>query len=210
MTDDLAGVLRQGGVVLVATDTVAGLAARPGTRGYADIFDLKHRPDDQALPWLVADKGALDVFACDVPPYARRLVTMFWPGALTLVLRASDEAARTGRLADDGTIALRCPDDARLRVLIDALDGPLCCTSANLHGSEPATCLDELPAQMRALPGAGMLDATVSTGHASTIVDCTGAYPRILREGPIPGQVVLDVACFGATLSIHDDDGGAS
>lgn len=204
MTTGRLEALRDGLVAIVATDTVYGLAALPGSAGYASIFELKERPADQALPWLVHDVDVLDVLADDVPVYARRLAQMFWPGALTLVLRASRLACESGDVAADGTIALRCPDDADLLALLDELGGPLACTSANVHGEPAPSCLADVPIPMRALPGGELLPEACFDGRASTIVDCTGPYPKILREGPIPEQVILDVAAFGATLTSHE------
>ena len=204
MTTVLAQALRDGQVVIVATDTVYGLAALPGSAGHARIFELKQRPSSQTLPWLVSGVGALDELAVDVPAYARRLAQMFWPGALTLVVRASDEACDRGGVATDRTIALRCPDAADLLALLGGLDSPLACTSANIHGEPSPAKLEDVPTSMRELPGGDLLGGESLTGRASTIVDCTGAYPKILREGPIPEQVLLDVAAFGATLTSHE------
>lgn len=197
---DLIEALRGGEAVLVSTDTVIGLAALPASAGCQRIFELKQRPHDQALPWLVADADALDELACEVPDYARRLARMFWPGALTLVVPASKAARETGPVADDGTVALRCPDDARLLALLAELATPLACTSANVHGEPAARCAGELPAPMRELPGAAEL-RDGEARQASAIVDCTGAYPRVVRAGAIPEQVLLDVAMYGATLA---------
>lgn len=196
--------LRDGQAVIVATDTVYGLAALPGSAGYASIFELKERPADQVLPWLVHDADALDALADSTPAYARRLAQMFWPGALTLVLPASKAACELGDVAADGTIALRCPDDADLLGLLDELDGPFACTSANIHGEPAPTCLADVPIPMRTLPGGELLPEACRAGRASTIMDCTGPYPKILREGPIPEQVLLDVAAFGATLISYE------
>ncbi len=200
----LSRALRDGQAVIVATDTVYGLAARPGSAGYAHIFELKDRPMSQVLPWLVSGADALDMLAIDVPAYACRLAQMFWPGALTLVLRASDAACELGGVAADGTIALRCPDDAGLLALLAELDAPLACTSANVHGEPAPSRLADVPASMRELPGGDSLLEVCCVGRASTIVDCTGPYPKIQREGPIPEQVLLDVAAFGATLTSHE------
>lgn len=200
----LSQALRDGQAVIVATDTVYGLAALPGSMGYASIFELKERPANQVLPWLVHDVHVLDVLADDVPAYARRLAQMFWPGALTLVLRASNAARELGDVADDGTIALRSPDAPELLALLAELDAPLACTSANVHGEPAPSRLADVPASMRELPGGDCLPGACHDGRASTIVDCTGPYPKILREGPIPEQVILDVAIFGATLNNYE------
>ena len=129
--------LRRGRCLLMATDTVYGLAALPGSEGYGQIFQLKQRPAGQVLPWLIADASQLERWAAEPPAYALRLAAALWPGGLTLVLRASERARALGYIAADGTVALRVPDDARCRSLLAALDAPLACTSANLHG-QPA------------------------------------------------------------------------
>lgn len=202
---DLLRALQAGEAVIVATDTVYGVAALPGSAGVERIFELKRRPAGQALPWLVSGPASLERYGESVLDYALRLADMFWPGALTLVVRASSEAERLGELAADGTVALRCPDNAALLDMLEALDGPIACTSANLHGHPAATTRAGIPQPMRALPGFEALDDLSGSQAASTIVDCTGAYPIILREGPIPEQVVLDVAVFGAKLTDFND-----
>lgn len=201
MSDSLIEALRAGKAAIVATDTVYGLIALPASEGYERIFELKRRPTQQTLPWLVRSAGDLDRYGRDVPAYARRLAAMFWPGALTLVVKASDEAASLGCVAADGTIALRCPNDERLLGLLGELSSPLACTSANEHGESTAARRSEVPQSMRDLAGFEMLEDLPHACTASTIVDCTGEYPRILRDGPIPEQVVLDVAVFGAKLT---------
>lgn len=195
--------LLQGKAVVVATDTVYGLMALPGSLGHEQIFALKDRPKDQALPCFVGGVQALDQFAQDVPEYAFRLADMFWPGSLTLVLKASELACDKHAAALDKTIALRCPDDKDILEMLDAAGGLLVSTSANIHGQDTAQEAHELPEAMQNLTGAAELPASCAHQGASTIVDCTGTYPKILRNGPIPEQVILDVACFGARLEPH-------
>ena len=101
--------LAAGEVAIVPTDTVYGLAALPGSGGYEKIFELKQRPAGQVLPWLVPGADALDTYAAEASPAARRLARRFWPGALTIVVRASKRAQELGSVAPDGTVALRCP-----------------------------------------------------------------------------------------------------
>lgn len=201
MSREVLEALKGGKAALVATDTVYGLAALPGSAGHSAIFELKERPADQELPWLVSSADDLDVFAKDLPVYARNLVEMFWPGALTLVVRASESACELAKPASDGTIALRCPDAPKLLELMGELQSPLVCTSANKHGMPAATDRSELHPDMRALPGANELEELVAAGQASTIVDCTGEIPKILRRGPISEQLVYDVAFYGAKLA---------
>lgn len=192
--------LSRGDAAIVMTDTVYGLAALPGSRGYDEIFTLKKRPRAQVLPWLVDGEQALETYASEVHEYAFRLAETFWPGALTLVVQASQTAIDLGGVADDGTLAMRCPDRRELLELMEKLGYPIACTSANEHGASNAMTPQQLPDSLRKLPGAQDLEPLAADASASSIVDCTGVYPRILREGPIPSQVILDVAMYGATL----------
>ncbi|MBS7406697.1 MAG: Sua5/YciO/YrdC/YwlC family protein, partial [Coriobacteriales bacterium] len=88
--------LRHGRCLLIATDTVYGLAALPGSEGYGQIFQLKQRPAGQVLPWLIADASQLERWAAEPPAYALRLAAALWPGGLPLVLRAAERARARG------------------------------------------------------------------------------------------------------------------
>ena len=192
MKDTLAE-LQDGRPVVLATDTVFGIAALAGSPGCQKIYELKQRPLGQPLPWLIADASWLQRYGADIPSYAIALAKMFWPGALTLVVRASDEARAIGGVAQDGTVALRVPDSSVCLGLLQELDKPLACTSANIHGEPACTHVQDLPSSMRPLATLG--DAC-SGGLASTIVDCTGDFAVIIREGAIPAHVVLQVAAL--------------
>lgn len=192
--------LAAGEVAIVPTDTVYGLAALPGSSGYEKIFELKQRPAGQVLPWLVPGADALDTYAAEASPAARRLARRFWPGALTIVVRASKRAQELGSVAPDGTVALRCPDEPTCLNLLERLGKPLCCTSANLHGAPAVSRRAELDPSFADVAGFGELPDCCRGGKASTIVDCTGETPQILREGPIPEQLVREAAGIDATL----------
>lgn len=177
-------------VVAIPTDTVYGLAVDPFSVGAADrVFLLKRRPRDVDLPVLVAGVAqALDL-ATAVPRSARRLMEAFWPGALTLVLpRRSDLRADLG--TSEATVGVRCPDHPVPLALCRA-HGPIATTSANLHGEPTPTTA----AEVEALFGDGVaivLDGGMCAGAPSTVVDCTGEEPRLLREGRLPWADVVD------------------
>lgn len=204
--------LRAGECALIATDTVFGLAAVPGTAGEQRIFELKGRPATMPLAWLVDGPGALDVWgiaeggdaagggsastedggaaaeggdAADGLDIARKLARAHWPGALTIVVRASSAARDVGVLAADGTVALRMPDCPSALALVRELGSPLACTSANLHGRPSASRIGELDAVFDGVPGRLELPRRCPAGEPSTIVDCTTGTPRVLREGPV-------------------------
>ncbi|WP_058270748.1 peptide chain release factor N(5)-glutamine methyltransferase [Olsenella massiliensis] len=188
---DVAHVLLEGGVVVMPTDSVYGIgcAAIPHNPALGRIFTIKRRDPAQTLPWLVADVRDLSIYGDDVPAWAQVLARELWPGALTLVVKASRLVPQEYALASpDGgepTIALRCPASALVRGVARELGVPLATTSANTHGEASATSGAEVEERL-----VRMADLTLDAGPAplavaSTIVDCTGTEPRILREGAI-------------------------
>lgn len=183
--------LRAGQLVGIPTDTVYGLAADAFRTGAADrLFAAKRRPRDVDLPVLVSGPEQARDLATGVPDMAFRLMDRFWPGALTLVLpRNPDVVADLGD--DEATIGLRCPDHEVARELC-GLVGPLATTSANLHGEPTATTAAEVAALFgTAVPV--VLDGGTCAGSPSTVVDCTGETPKLLREGRIPWTEITAV-----------------
>lgn len=159
--------LLAGEVVAVPTDTVYGLVA---TLDNAQrLFEVKQRPADVDLPVLCADRAQAQSLAADpLPDLAAQ-----WPGALTLVVRrAPSLTANLGAHAH--TVGLRVPDHPVPRELARHV-GPLASTSANLHGKPPATTAAEIALDVL------VVDGGVCNGKPSTVVDCTGPEPRVLR-----------------------------
>lgn len=181
--------LAEGRAVVFPTDTVYGLGVAVGPAASpAELFRLKGRDEGKPVAWLVAGPDALDRYGADVPAYARDLAARLWPGALTLVVRASDAVPEAFR-STEGTIGLRMPDSATALALIRAAGVPLAVTSANPAGEPaPRRAADVDPSLAAA--SAGVLDGDEPAGGtASTVVDCTGPVPVILREGPLAAAV---------------------
>ena len=172
--DAAEAALRRGEVVAVPTDTVYGLVA---ALDHAErLFDAKQRPADVDLPVLVFGRAQAESLAADpLPEQAAE-----WPGALTLVVRRAEHVtANLGTHAE--TVGLRVPDHPVPRELARRV-GPLASTSANLHGQPPCTTADEVRAALGDAV-AVVVDGGVCDGTPSTVVDCTGPEPRILRSG---------------------------
>jgi L-threonylcarbamoyladenylate synthase len=175
--------LSGGDIVGLPTDTVYGLAADPFRTGASDrLFRLKARPRTLELPVLVADeKQALELTTA-VPCAARRLMELYWPGPLTLVLpRRPELEADLGE--DDATIGIRCPAHPVPIAICQRL-GPLATTSANRHGSPPLTTAQEV-VEALGPEVVLVLDAGPCDAPPSTVVDCTGELPKLLREGSL-------------------------
>lgn len=182
--------LTQGGVVVYPTDTVYGVGCRiDDDAAVRRLFVLKGRPHTEALPVLLADVAQLDQYARDVPPAARRLVSRFWPGALTVVVRRSE---RVPSLVAGGgpTVALRIPNHPVPRALVRAVGVPIVGTSANTHGMpSPVT------AQLAVYDLGDRVDLVldggrVPGGRESTVVDVTSQSPRVVRQGAIPAKEI--------------------
>jgi protein-tyrosine phosphatase len=168
-----AEVLAKGGVVAIPTDTVYGLACRSGfPDSVKRIYELKGRPADKPLPWLVPDADAALSFVNEIPRRARRLMERFWPGPLTLVL--GDEPR---------TVALRLPGHDALREILRRAGGPVVATSANLSGEEAAV----LPAEV-ARTFDGRVDVMLDGGPAKLAREST-----IVRVRPDEGLAILRV-----------------
>lgn len=181
---DAAAVLRAAGVIVMPTDSVYGIgaAATPDNPGHARIFDIKRRDRAQTLPLLVSDASELDRLATDVPAWARELAERFWPGALTLVVRASD--AVPADYVRNGTVALRVPDSELVRALAREV-GPLAVTSANTHGMPSPATSDDIERRIADAADLTLAAGPTPAGIASTIIDATSDEPRVIREGAI-------------------------
>jgi L-threonylcarbamoyladenylate synthase len=171
-------VVAQGGVLLLPTESYYGLGADPmNAAGVGRVCELKERSPKLGLPVLCADWEQLQRLV-RVPDRFRVKLSRLWPAALTVVL--STEADTLA--AKEGTLAVRIPAHDALRALLYRT-GPLTGTSANQHGLPPCT---EAAKALRSLVGVPdlVLDAGPTPGgEPSTLIDLTGAEPRLLRPG---------------------------
>ena len=182
--------LRRGGVVAFPTDTLYGLGADAfSPAAVARVFDIKGRSPTSGLPLLLAEADDLDTVASDVTDLARTLAEEFWPGPLTFVLRKAESVPLvvTGGL---DTVAVRVPDHPVPRTLARSLGRPVTGTSANpAGGPDPVTA-----AEVKRLLGDAVdyiIDGGPSPlGSPSTILDLSGARPRILRAGTLKREAL--------------------
>jgi len=189
-----ARAIAAGGLIVLPTDTVYGLACDPrNATAIARIYEAKGRPTELALPVLVASADdAAPLVAGQSSGAAGALFARFWPGALTVVLPHAatlPEALTAGK----PTIGLRMPDSDLARAIIAACGGALATTSANASGAPPACTPVELPAELLARV-AVVVDAGPCPGSvASTVVDLSVEPPRILRAGPVTADDLRSV-----------------
>ncbi len=184
--------IHRGGLVVVPTDTVYGIAADAFSATAVDaLLAAKLRTRDMPVPVLVGNVGTLDGLAPDRSQQARDLVEAFWPGGLTLVMR------HTASLAWDlgetrGTVALRMPLHP---VILDLLakTGPLAVSSANISGRAAAVTADEAQAQLNGAVAVYLDGGPCAEPVPSTIVDLTGSRPRLVRAGAVRTEDLLEV-----------------
>jgi L-threonylcarbamoyladenylate synthase len=178
-------VLRAGGLVVLPTDTVYGVAAHPLLpAAVARLYEAKGRSAEKAIPLLLADVDGLRQVASPVSPAVWALAHRFWPGALSLVVPRSSFVSDAVTGGGD-TVAVRVPDHPVPRALSRQLACPLAATSANRSG-EPAPVIAEEARAALADWVALVLDGGPSPGGlASTVLDVTVSPPHVLRPGPL-------------------------
>jgi L-threonylcarbamoyladenylate synthase len=182
--------IRRGEVVGVPTDTFYALSADPfNLAAIESVFRCKGRPETKALPILVNSIEQAVTLARDVPEIFLELAHRFWPGALTLVVRATHRLPLkvTG---NTGRVALRWPNSRVVTAVVEAVGGPITGTSANLSGFPSCTnaqqIVKQLDSRLPLILDGGDTGATL----ASTIVRIDGDDYSIVREGAIPDSEV--------------------
>lgn len=177
--------LLHGEVVAIPTDTVYGLAADPfNLSAVEEIYRVKGRPDERALPILVNSLDQAMLLAREVPRNFLRLAEEFWPGALTLVVDASHRLPLKVT-ANTGRIALRWPRSEVVARLIEEFDGPLTGTSANLSGAESCSDAQQVFGQIGDRLGLILDAGETKSATPSTIVELHNDQWKVLREGAI-------------------------
>jgi len=189
-TDLIVECLGNGGVVLLPTDTVYGLAVSPEFDESIDrLFALKRRPRNVNLPIMVASDAELEPLGFEVSESARRLLrSPLIPGSLTLAMGFSSDY-RPAWLAARDEAAVRIPNDERLLSVLRQT-GPLLVTSANAHTAETPDNVADILAQLDGAPDLTVDGGTLRT-TASTLVNCRVDPPRIERIGVVPESEVL-------------------
>ncbi|MEX0683159.1 MAG: L-threonylcarbamoyladenylate synthase [Dehalococcoidia bacterium] len=194
-------LLKSGELVAYPTDTVYGLGALASDDAAVKrLFVAKGRAPSKAMPLLVAD-DKMASWVGDLTPVAHQLMSAFWPGPLTIVMRRQG-SFRSLALGGGDTVALRAPDSHFAWQVIRALGEPIVGTSANKSGSREPSSAAEAAFQLGELV-ALVVDGGRVAGTASTVIDITreggptivrpGAVKaeeieRVLRTGPGPGQ----------------------
>ncbi|MGE0554902.1 MAG: L-threonylcarbamoyladenylate synthase [Gemmatimonadales bacterium] len=182
--------LTRGGLLGYPTETVYGLGSAPTEAGVDALAALKGRQRGKPFLLLIAGRQMAERYGLALNPAAVALATAFWPGPLTLVLPGGE-----GRLPDrlrgpEGGIAVRHTSHAGMARLITGLKFPVTSTSANRPGGPPAPGADRLVELFQDAVDQGRLlvldGGVLGNVPPSTVVDCTGPLPQLVREGALP------------------------
>ncbi|MCQ3937788.1 MAG: threonylcarbamoyl-AMP synthase [Chloroflexi bacterium] len=182
-------VLKTGGIVAFPTDTVYGLGALAfDNAAIESIYAAKDRPIEKAIPILIGDLSDLEKVAMNVPDMALRFAARFWPGPLTCVV--PKQPALPPAVSATPTVAVRIPNHPDALALLRAA-GPMAVTSANISGAQSPAAAQEVYDQLNGRIPLILDGGRTPGGIPSTLVDCTGDKPVILREGPIALETLL-------------------
>jgi L-threonylcarbamoyladenylate synthase len=209
---DAAGLLINGGLVAFPTETVYGLGADAcNAAAVARIYSVKGRPADHPLIVHVASMDALGDWAADVPAYAIALARDYWPGPMTLVVKRSELAADFITGGQD-TVGVRVPNHPVALGLLEAFARSggkgIAAPSANRFGNVSPTTANAVSDELSDYLGMSdvILDGgACAVGVESTIIDCTGDVPKILRPGAITEEMIEHTT----GLDVLDSDGVA-
>lgn len=183
-------VLLSGGLVAFPTDTVYGVGALAFDAGAVEsIYAAKERPIEKAIPVLIGDAEDLMKVAQEIPFFAARLIARFWPGPLTVLV--PKKVTLPDIVSASSTVGVRVPDHDVARALL-RLAGPMAVTSANRSSQPSPTTAQEVWAQLGGRIALIIDGGKTPGGIPSTLVDCTGEEIKILREGPITKEWLLN------------------
>ncbi|MFH1907671.1 MAG: L-threonylcarbamoyladenylate synthase [Chloroflexota bacterium] len=175
-------ILRGGGLVAFPTDTVYGVGALAfDAAAIEKIYEAKGRSTEKAIPILLGDTADLEKVTAQVSEMALRLAGRFWPGPLTLVVPKHPSLPEAVSTAP--TVGVRVPDHPVARALLRAA-GPMAVTSANLSGQASPCTAEEVLVQLVGRIALIIDGGKTPDGVPSTVVNCAGAEPQVLREGP--------------------------
>ena len=192
--DKAFAALDNGGVVVFPTDTLYGLGADVfSLPALQRIFAIKGRPAELALPVLVAGLDQVESVALPMSNQAQELAERFWPGPLTLVMRRSPELPDLVTGGAD-TVAVRMPAHRIPLALARRLGRPITGTSANLSRQPDLLDLDSIENQLGNLVDYIIRSGPPPEGTGSTVVDITRNEPRLLREGAISLEEIMETA----------------
>jgi L-threonylcarbamoyladenylate synthase len=210
---DAAAALQAGHLVAFPTETVYGLGADARNPiAVKRIYEVKGRPSDHPLIVHISSINQLDKWAVEIPDYAISLARSFWPGPMTLILKRTD-LAKDFVTGGQDTVGLRVPSDPIALALIQEFErisgSAIAAPSANRFGQVSPTTAHAVSAELSNYLAQDdlILDGGASSvGVESTIIDCTGKYPRILRPGAIAEEMIAETTGISLVSQVDKNE----
>lgn len=199
-TDELVGIMRGGGLVAVPTETVYGLAGNGlDEKAVAEIYEVKGRPEVKPLSLMVHDAASMERYCESVPPQAYTLAKRFWPGPLTIVMKAKPCVPEIVRAGGE-TVGLRCPDHPLTLELLEKSRVPFAAPSANPSGESSPKNADSVLKYFDGKIDAVLDGGECGIGRESTLIDLGRMPYRILRQGALPADEIADALVDGMKI----------
>jgi L-threonylcarbamoyladenylate synthase len=193
---DTAAHLQAGQVLAYPTETVYGFGGAVDRDAVERLVELKRRPPAKPFLLLISDSAMLERMDLHLSSTAAQLAARHWPGPLTLVLPGGERRVPTRLRGPEGGVAVRWTSHPALQRMIAVYGDPITSTSANLPGLPPAMTAGEIVEQWGDAVARGILrvldGGRLEPSPPSTVVDCTGRRPRVIRPGAIPAEVLRD------------------
>ena len=186
--------LELGRVLAYPTETVYGFGGAADEQSVEALVALKGRPPGKPFLLLIAGSAMIAKLGLHLPNFAARLAARHWPGPLTLVLPGGERRVPERLRGPEGGVAVRWTPHPGLSRLLQAYGEPLTSTSANRPGVPPAMSAAEIIEQWPQAISRGQLavlnGGTLNPSEPSTVVDCTGRLPRVIRPGAISAETL--------------------
>lgn len=194
--EEAAAILARGGLVAFPTETVFGLGADANNpEAIARLYKVKGRPAGHPVIVHLHSQEQLPEWTRDVPEYAQRLAERLWPGPLTLVLKKA-EGVNDALTGGQDSVGIRIPSHPVAQALLQAFGQGVAAPSANRFGHLSPTRAEHVRKDLGDAVEA-ILEGECDVGIESTIVDCTGEQPVILRPGKITAEQIQTVSRMG-------------
>jgi tRNA threonylcarbamoyl adenosine modification protein (Sua5/YciO/YrdC/YwlC family) len=190
---EAADILRDGGLVIIPTETVYGICANMlNKKAVARLSEIKARPKDKPFSLHIDKKEKIDTLAKDISMQAYKLMDKFWPGPMTMVFKAHN----------NGTVGVRLPDNEIAQKVISFADVPVVCPSANISGHPAAASFSEAIQDLQGLVEYAIDAGRTKLGAESTVVDVSSDVVSVLREGVIKKEEIEKVVGTKTVLFI--------